>query len=672
MQNTITDQFNPVVAGLRAIAVLLVILFHLEPNYFNFGYIGVDIFFVISGYVITKSLVSEYRSTYRISLLQFYVKRIKRLVPVLICVVFTSLIVFSFLGMPEEFEAQIVSSVYALLGISNFYFFSQGDNYFEQHIIQPFLHTWSLGVEEQFYLLYPILLLLFLRKRGINSKFVSILLVLMMLTSLVCFMFFPNKIVGNFYIPMARLWELGIGCLTYFLYLAKPKITISICAILILLVLSRFVDVVDTNDRFAVIVSCLLTALIIKKSEFGNGGAFLRVLKTRVLVYLGNISYSTYLWHLPVIYVSYLYLSGLAFAVVSFLVTYSLSIVTYHFVEQPFRKSKTFASKLSFAVKYSPVAVILLGFFVYITGPSTVRNGIRASIIEIADLSKSYNIVANIYAQQKRSFENLRDFEFLGKVRACHQGELVENYYFGNCLMDRGANTLVYVFGDSFADQYLPMLMRSSLDFDLMVSTWNGSSFFPSFFSEEQEILQFGLDVINNTKLDGLYRNKVVFLGASFNNHFRNGKTDPRYPSISHVSEADYYLDMEERFGRFINRLGVSTEIILVTTPPKPQFIEAQCIVRDALSGGEGKYDKCAYPKKRDVDELAMLKRLQVQFSNVKILDAFEFFCPREVCDFANENGNVIVYDRNHITIDASSSMSAYFDEWYRANNLPQ
>ena len=153
--------FHPHIEGMRGLAVLFVVLYHLNNNFF-FGYLGVDIFFVISGYVITKSLITSFDQNSSNVLSDFYSKRILRIYPVLLFIIVITLICYALLGNISNYEVVFKTFVYSAFGLSNIYFLRRSNSYFEDEIDNPLIHTWSLGVEEQFYLVFPVILFFFL------------------------------------------------------------------------------------------------------------------------------------------------------------------------------------------------------------------------------------------------------------------------------------------------------------------------------------------------------------------------------------------------------------------------------------------------------------------------------------------------------------------------------
>ena len=155
---------------LRAISVLMVFFYHLKLNYFENGFLGVDIFFVISGYVITARIFNEYKSNNKFNFLNFYLKRLKRIYPVLIFILSTIFILIIFFQPLDLFLNYPKIYLFSLFGISNFYYLFSEKDYFDTVFDDPFAHTWSLGIEEQFYIIFPIFLFLLLYKVHKNKN----------------------------------------------------------------------------------------------------------------------------------------------------------------------------------------------------------------------------------------------------------------------------------------------------------------------------------------------------------------------------------------------------------------------------------------------------------------------------------------------------------------------
>jgi peptidoglycan/LPS O-acetylase OafA/YrhL len=297
-------RYYPEIDGLRALAITSVIVNHVDQTIMPSGYLGVDIFFVISGYVITLSLSADLYKNLSDFLLTFYTRRIKRLVPALaLCVAITSILICFFDSNPA---LSLRTGIASLFGISNIYLLSKSADYFTTAAeLNVFTPTWSLGVEEQFYVIFPLLFWTSF-SRGLKENTFRTLLVVGFLSglSLISFIYLYNKAQDTaFFLMPCRLWELGLGALT-FLLLKDPSAKVSYVRInpsFILLPLIVVLFVPSRGPAPTVAVAALAALLIatIKPSTLAYG-----VLTERRIVFTGLISYSLYLWHWSVLSLS--------------------------------------------------------------------------------------------------------------------------------------------------------------------------------------------------------------------------------------------------------------------------------------------------------------------------------------------------------------------------------
>jgi peptidoglycan/LPS O-acetylase OafA/YrhL len=346
--------YRPDIDGLRAVAVLSVVLFHFGIGPFTGGFVGVDVFFVISGYLITAIIAREIEAG-QFSLLGFYDRRVRRILPALVAVIVTSLIAGYLLLLPGDYEDLGDQAAYAVFGVGNFYFLSNTGYFDRAADLMPLLHTWSLGVEEQFYLVWPIALYL-LARRGNNSRIVivgSLSLLIAVSLAWSVYAVSTNASVA-FYMLHTRAWELALGALLVFTpSLSKWAGEAAGFAGLALIAYAVFaLDVQTPFPGFNALYPCLGAALIIWPKKHVTLVAHL--LSTRGGVFIGWISYSLYLWHWPVLVFFRHYNNGgqpsLGEALVLLALSVVLSILCWRFVEKPFR---------SLAV--SKVSVVSLG-----------------------------------------------------------------------------------------------------------------------------------------------------------------------------------------------------------------------------------------------------------------------------------------------------------------------
>lgn len=330
--------------GLRAVAVLPVVAYHVGLHALRGGFIGVDVFFVISGFLITQLLYKDIRAN-RFSIITFYERRIRRIFPALIAVLLAVYVLAILYCLPSELVDVSKSVTAAALSVSNFYFWLHSGYFDGDAISKPLLHTWSLAVEEQFYLFWP--LLLFTLHRFVRSRLVPVTLGLSCVSfalSIAGMWYFPS---ANFYLPFTRAWELGIGAL---LALDAVPVLIgpamrNVLAALGLALIIASVFLINPDLPFPGLlaaVPCVGAALVILAGRDGDS-LVARALSWRPVVFIGLISYSLYLWHWPITVFQKTYgafVGGLSDATVKLLIiAVSLLIATlsWKFIEQPFR-----------------------------------------------------------------------------------------------------------------------------------------------------------------------------------------------------------------------------------------------------------------------------------------------------------------------------------------------
>jgi peptidoglycan/LPS O-acetylase OafA/YrhL len=333
--------YRPDIDGLRAVAVLSVLLHHLNPALLPGGFIGVDIFFVISGYLITSQIYKE-ACDGNFSIKKFYKRRINRIVPALLTVSVATLLVGVFLLSPEDLMRMTNSAVLAMVGLSNVFFWNTYGNYFAGNTFEaPLLHTWSLGVEEQFYLIWPLLILLLLK---LKIRFRLAIFALVTVGAIAVSEIGTNSVASaSYYLLPTRFFELMFGGL---LALAGNRLSSvrysSLCAASGYALIAASLFWLDKDSSFPGVNAlwpCLGAVLLILA---GSGSSLLLMpLTARPMVFIGLISYSLYLWHWPIIsYLNYLdieidFTVGAAVVLSAIL----LAWLSWKFIERPLRRS---------------------------------------------------------------------------------------------------------------------------------------------------------------------------------------------------------------------------------------------------------------------------------------------------------------------------------------------
>ncbi|MBN1126240.1 MAG: acyltransferase [Sedimentisphaerales bacterium] len=378
---SVSSGYVPGIDGLRAIAVSAVILYHMDVLSFpKGGFTGVDIFFVISGYVISKSLYNKSSLRFPAYLSEFYKRRILRIIPALIvCLLFT--ILASTLFIPSSWLSRTISKtgISAFLGYSNFALVWYNDGYFSPRVdYNPFLHTWSLAVEEQFYLLFPLIYYIWLKLRknkSIAGYASNALLAVLGMASLIyaCFATKANPD-RAFYLLPARFWELAAGALLFKLhsnngFLPKSKHFSSFLLSCGIAVIGAGFVLADQNAfpfpwaLVPVTGTVLLTSGVVSAGD--KPSRFQRFLSASIMTYIGKISYSLYLWHWPVSALLRwtIGFNTLSSALVYLVVMFVLAATSFHCIETPIRTSQYLRSRKNWQIILGGITVVLLAFF---------------------------------------------------------------------------------------------------------------------------------------------------------------------------------------------------------------------------------------------------------------------------------------------------------------------
>lgn len=330
--------------GLRAIAVIAVIIFHVKPHWLPYGFLGVDMFFVISGYLITSIIKKEIEEN-RFSFLEFYKRRAKRILPVFLFVLMVTHIFTAIFFTPNDFFRYTQSLLASLLFSANLYFAELGGDFYfgTQNGDKPLLHIWSLSVEEQFYFIFPILVLLTLR---LFPKRIIHLIIILFIFSIASY-FIPTEY-SKYYLPHLRAYELLIGASLPFIPFklkSNKHLPLMLSLYLILLTALLFSHSIFHHQKYVFqITTCIITAIFI---FFGSNLSYeskslYSILRNKFFIFIGLLSYSLYLWHwtlLSIIKYIYDYSIRPWYIDVIFLIFVPiLSFLSYTFIENPIRK----------------------------------------------------------------------------------------------------------------------------------------------------------------------------------------------------------------------------------------------------------------------------------------------------------------------------------------------
>jgi peptidoglycan/LPS O-acetylase OafA/YrhL len=359
-------RYIPEIDGLRAVAVMSVIFYHFGVPVFSGGFIGVDVFFVISGYLITSILLTETKKNIFEFFKGFYIRRALRIFPALFFVIFVTMALSYFILIPGDYSELGMSAISAVAFMSNIYFYLNTGYFDGPAELMPLLHTWSLGVEEQFYLIWPGLILV-LSRSSIRLR-VSIVALLFVSSLLGSVLLTGKNISLTFYNLPFRIFEFLLGAvIPIFINYSKVRricrnnIALFFQFIGILLILFSMINFSneDSFPGYLALIPSLGSAIFIFGVIAASNNRF-NPMGSLPMVCIGKISYSLYLWHWPVIVLFTIYNSELAPGVIQqtglLLITFILSLISYYFIETPFRKS----GRLSLSLKFSASLAILV------------------------------------------------------------------------------------------------------------------------------------------------------------------------------------------------------------------------------------------------------------------------------------------------------------------------
>lgn len=421
--------YRPEIDGLRAIAVGCVILYHaqfvlFDQIWFKGGFLGVDIFFVISGYLITRIILSELLTKGYLNFSRFYERRARRILPMLILIIYVSL-PFAWLKLlPSDFVEYAESILTSLFFGSNVYFYYTTTEYGSgSALLKPLLHTWSLSVEEQFYLIFPITA--YFVFKFFRQHFCIFLIVAFVSSLVFATVTETRATILNFYLPFSRIWELAAGALLAYKELFTPLkkglsgkflstlgVTLVACSIFLF-------DEKTPHPGIFTLTPIIGASLII---GFSTSGDFVgRILASKPFVSIGLISYSAYLWHFPIFAFSRINANEPVniekVGLISIILL--LSVLSYKFIELPCRNEKIIKKKLFAKIIIFPIIVLM--FFAIITKE---LDGIQS---RFSQGWKNFVLDGNILMS---NFHD--DFDFNETKLSLPSTEKINVYIFGN------------------------------------------------------------------------------------------------------------------------------------------------------------------------------------------------------------------------------------------------
>lgn len=420
--------YRPEIDGIRAIAVILVFFFHLEISYFELGFFGVDIFFVISGYLITFLLIKNSKNKNFFK--DFYFRRARRLLPAfLVVVLITSFFTYIFY-LPYDLRDFGQSILAATTFWSNILFFIESGYFENTSKVKPLLHTWSLSVEEQFYIIFSLLFFLIYKKKLISKNFILILFFLsLFLSQFSGYMISDETNIKNdnfllnqsiyfsFYSPLGRFWEFLFGSIIA-IYQSKKLVNKTVSSLsknILSLVGFIFILLIFFFDKENVISPSFFLFLplfgVFLLIFFADASTIIgKFLSQKVLVFIGKISYSIYLIHFPIIILAKYNNFDITnkYKLLIFFIVIFFSYLSWRYIEKPFRNKKVISNK-NFLFILSPLffLIIIIGLTFHFT------NGLEKSYVNrINDKEKiEYSNIKKLFKSEKKNIYSNKNFE---------------------------------------------------------------------------------------------------------------------------------------------------------------------------------------------------------------------------------------------------------------------
>ena len=648
--------YRPEIDGLRTIAVVAVILYHAQINIFGNqafkgGFIGVDIFFVISGYLITSIILKELIKTESFSFKRFYERRIRRILPALL-VVMTISIPFAWIYLlPENFIDFSKSILYSLGFNSNFYFWKTSLIYGDQDgLFKPFLHTWSLSVEEQYYILFPIVLL-------ITFKYFRKYLIHILIFGLAISLGFAdfgsrNYPSFNFYVLPTRGWELLAGSiLAYFEitlgHRGKNKILNLILPTIGLFLVGHsilFFSDEMFHPSFYTLSPIIGVCLIIWFSH--KDELITKILSTKLFVGIGLISYSLYLWHYPILAfdkISEFSQGDRVNKLLLGIVMLFLSIFSYYFIERPFRNKK-YNFKFLFSI------IIVTVFILVFTNFNIIfKNGYKNRLPEI--LSK------NLSNNQMNLLKN-------------SDGEICHNNING-CKFNNNLNKKIFIIGDSHMDSIMFDLKEKIVknEYQFITSTFANCIYYPGFNQVNIKTQKINEKCSDNNfkKLKNTLtseKNSIIIFGGRFplylsGNLFDNQEGDLEIGTIgSDYISTGAYDTIQNSFKNEILELSKNNKIILIYPIPEVganpnSKIYNQWIKNKFFNDLNSEIFTTSFKLYKDRTKSSFELLDSIRSPNIYRVYPHKLFCGTPIknrCVTHNDK-NIFYYDNNHLSL---------------------
>ncbi|WP_187471153.1 acyltransferase family protein [Luteimonas viscosa] len=634
--------YRPEIDGLRAVAVASVVAYHINKGWLPGGYVGVDIFFVISGFLITSIIWRELQGG-TFTLVDFYLRRIRRIIPVMLVVVAVTVLAGVFLLLPEALERLSLSAIFSVASAANIYFWLHlDDDYFAEASDQePLLHLWSLGVEEQFYMVWPLLLLAVaaLRKNRTALALVAASVIAIASFAVAEATNESNPKFSYFMLP-ARAGELMVGALLALAlqrahsqrWLAMPLAAelLGVAGLAVIGYALFFLDDLSPFPGTNALYPCIGAALVIL------AGAHSRVLKwllaSRPMVWIGLISYSLYLWHWPILaFIRYFYgMVSATHAAIAVLAMLALAVLSYRFVERPTRRVRWSTVRQTGLLFLLPAACVVIPAFA-IAESGGLKAWIESSPAYQQGLARLEASTAPAYRFEYNCQLARHDPDILRKER-CVIG----------ATDPRPGAPRILLWGDSHAAHHVGAIGAMAASAGIQVRNATHSSCPPVFGRE------YG---------HGKYKRGCTPFREYIRRHINSGEFDVVLMGAtwsSYQRQSGFKEDIARTIAE-IRRTG--TSVVLLGRVPYFASYNRECDMRWLRVGSSGCDRVTTGQKPLEINDY--LKSFARAGSGVTYLNLGEAICDDATCR-AHLDGKPLYYDKSHLSMDGSRRLGEH------------
>lgn len=616
--------------GLRAIAVILVVLYHVKMPFINGGFVGVDVFFVISGYLIT-SIIKDDIANGSFSFSNFYKRRIKRIIPALFVVCMASFIAGLFLLGNGDLISLSRSILASSLSLSNIYFLHVSEGYFAPSTDElPLLHTWSLSVEEQFYFIWPLCLLLLSKK--LSNKAISRILLVAAIMSLSYSVYLTGSDKASaYYVIASRSVGMLMGAFLAVSGIKAHRNNTKIAyAGLAVIVMSSIAISADMSfPGYLSFIPSFGAALYIYASDNSRKN----ILTFRPVVFIGLISYSLYLWHWPLSAFANYYgvLDQYKFKIAIVFISILLSYASLKFIESPIRKSKlTFKSSLSFIM----IPFVMVSFLAWVATEKTKGFPDRFKRSAYSEALKVTNFANLDHGWCHVSKDNENGITFTASMAKCHIG-------------DKNGKIKALFIGDSTAGHYGPFIDRLAKNAGVDVLQMSTSSCFPTFdprgTGENPDVCKNFRRIIRQ-EIESKNYNYIIV--SSYWQRDNN--------AISYKPGRNNFAEI---FSYYSNN---AKHVIVLGQPPEFRVNPGACYVRGAM--GNSKCDLSANFGPLMVFKASnkVVSDITKKFGNVSFVDPSSYVCNSARCS-PFLDGLPLYHDQTHLSEHGSDLLGRLY-----------